>query len=499
MAVILGIDVGTQSLKAVLLDTDRGCLFSGGAGYEILIPEIGYAEEEPESWWRALKEVLAKMKSSQPKEFDAIEVIGLSGQMHGLVALDSNNDPLIPSIIWVDQRSKSQVERINSAYSDTELAALLHNRVFTGFGFPSLLWIKEERPEVFERIHKVCCPKDYLRMKLTGGDIGTDMSDASSMTGFDLQNRRWSHEVLEKFGLSRELFPDCHESTEIAGCVSDSAARETGLGKGIRIVYGSGDLAALLLGCGIYKEGMSAVNIGTGANYNCYSKEDRYDKKLRMQEFCNAVDRSYALAGAILSGGLSLSWLKNKILNIESYADVDRLASEAAPGSDGVVFLPYLGGERAPHMDYNATGVFFGLQHMHDKRHLCRAVLEGVTFALKDAESLIEENGVSNHRVVACGGGARSPLWLQIQADIFEKEVVVTEMNEQAGLGACIIAGIGAGIFSSAQEGCESLVRYQERRYEPNSQNTDIYRYRYEIYRSLYPSLKNIMRRNTSK
>ena len=406
MAVILGIDVGTQSLKAMLLDSDKGCLLSCGAAYDILIPEIGYAEEEPESWWKALKEVLEKMKQSHQKEFEAIEVIGFSGQMHGLVALDSNNNAIIPSIIWVDQRSKRQVEEINSAYSDTELAELLHNRVFTGFGFPSLLWIKEERPELFERIYKVCCPKDYLRTKLTGGKIATDMSDASSMTGFDLHNRKWNFEVLERFGLNRELFPECHESVEIAGSVSESAARETGLKKGIKVVYGSGDLAALSLGCGIYKEGMSAVNIGTGANYNCYSKEDRYDKKLRMQEFCNAVDSSYALSGAILSGGLSLSWLKNKILNIQSYAEIDRLASEVPPGSDGVIFLPYLGGERAPHMDYNATGLFFGLQHMHENKHLCRAVLEGVTFALKDAERLIEENGVQNHTVVACGGGA---------------------------------------------------------------------------------------------
>ncbi len=498
MAVILGIDVGTQSLKAMLLDTDKGCLFSDGAGYDINIPEIGYAQEDPEDWWRALKEVLAKMKQSNKREFDAIEVIGFSGQMHGLVALDAENKAVMPSIIWVDQRSKRQVEEISSAYTEDELAELLHNRVFTGFGFPSLLWIKEERPDIFKNISKVCCPKDYVRMKLTG-QIGTDMSDASSMTGFDLKNRQWNYEVLEKFGLRRELFPECHEATEIAGEVSVEAAAETGLKQGTKIVYGSGDLAALLLGCGICQEGMSAANIGTGANYNCYSKEDRYDSKLRMQEFCNAVDGSYALAGAILSGGLSLSWLKKNILSVQGYGEIDQMAAQVNPGSDGVIFLPYLGGERAPHMDYNATGMFFGLQHLHDRRHMSRAVLEGVTFALKDAESLIEGCGVKNHTVVACGGGARSPLWLQIQADIFEKEVIVTKTNEQASLGACIIAGIGAGIFSSAKEGCITQVRFSEKRYEPNAQNLQIYRHRYDIYRSLYPCLKELMKENTSK
>ncbi|MEG1166103.1 MAG: xylulokinase, partial [Oscillospiraceae bacterium] len=438
-------------------------------------------------------------KSARPREFGAIEVIGFSGQMHGLVALDGEGTPVCPAIIWVDQRAKRQVEKISGAYSFEELAYLLHNRVFTGFGFPSLLWIKEERPELFAKIRKVCCPKDYLRMKLCGGVAETDVSDASSMTGFDLKHRNWQFDVLEKFRLDRELFPSCHESTEIAGEVTANAAAATGLKQGIKIVYGSGDLAALLLGCGIYEEGTSAANIGTGANYNCFSAEDRFDSKLRMQEFCNSVDKSYALAGAILSGGLSLSWLKNKILGSAGYAEIDSLAEQIQPGSDGVIFLPYLGGERAPHMDYDATGLFFGLRHMHDKRHMCRSVLEGVTFALKDAESVIEACGVKNHTVVACGGGARSSLWLQIQADIFEKEVVVTEMNEQASLGACIIAGIGAGIFSSAKDGCDSQVRFKNERFEPNPQNYEIYRHRYDIYRSLYPCLKDLMKKNTTK
>ena len=498
MAVILGIDVGTQSLKTMLLDTDTGSSFSSGAGYEIQIPQKGYAEQDPETWWQALKGALAEIKRERPKMFEAVEVVGFSGQMHGLVALDSDNHPVMPAIIWVDQRSKHQVEEIGAAYTQRRLAELLHNRVFTGFGFPSLLWVKENQPRTFEKIRGVCCPKDYLRLKLIGGEVCTDMSDASSMTGFDLHNRKWSYEVLERFGLSGGLLPECHEATEIAGCISATAALDTGLKRGTKVVFGSGDLAALALGCGIYKEGIGAVNIGTGANYSCYSETDRYDEKLRMQEFCNAIDRSYILSGAILSGGLSLSWLKNKILDIRSYAEIDRLAGEVPPGSDGAIFLPYLGGERAPHMDYNATGLFFGLQHMHDKRHLCRAVLEGVTFALKDAENLMKENGLSSRRIVACGGGARSPLWMQIQADIFEKEIVVTETNEQASLGACIIAGVGAGIFLSAREGCELMVRFGNRRYEPDQRNFAVYRHRYEMYRSLYPQLKEIMKGNTS-
>ena len=496
MAVILGIDLGTQSIKVLLFDTEKGCLSSGSTDYDIQIPEVGYAQQNPDDWWQALKNVLDGIKCEKPKAFDAIEAIGFSGQMHGIVALDSSNSPVMPSIIWVDQRSKAQVEAINAAYSEEEIAILFHNRVFTGFGFPSLLWIKETHPELFEKIHKICSPKDYLRMRLVGGEIGTDASDASSMTGFDMKNRQWSYSVLEKFGLGRELFPECHEAVEVAGFVCEATARELGLPKNAKVVYGAGDVSALCLGSGAYKEGISVVNIGTGATYSSYSSEDRYDKKLRLQTFCHSIDKAYMMVGAVLSGGLSMSWLKNKILDISNYEEMSRLASEVCPGSDGLIFLPYLGGERTPHMDYNASGMFFGLQHAHDKRHLCRATMEGATFALKDAQTIVEENGVSNHAVVSCGGGAKSAVWLQMQADIFEKEIMMTNMNEQASLGACIIAGIGAKIFSSAQDACEQLVSFQDKRYSPNPKNIDIYRHRYDIYRSLYPNLKDIMQRN---
>ncbi len=496
MSVILGIDLGTQSVKAMLLDTEKGCVFSDAAGYEILIPEIDYAEQRPEDWWNALKSLLDKMKLSNRREFDSIEAIGFSGQMHGLVALDENNQPVCNAIIWVDQRSGPQVEKINSLYSFRDTARLFHNRPFTGFGVPSLLWIKELKPDVYRKIRRICSPKDYIRAKLTGDFSGTDMSDASSMFGFDFEKRDWNYDELGRMGLDRSIFPQCHEAFEIAGTVCAEASAETGLKKGIRAVYGCGDLAAMMLGCGAYREGISTANIGTSANYNCCCKTDIFDPELRMQEFCNAIDKSYLLAGAILSGGLSLSWLRNKILEGNDYDSVNSMAAQINPGSDGVIFLPYLGGERAPHMDYNASGMFFGLKHIHDKRHMIRAVLEGVTFALKDAERLIEDCGIKNDTVVSCGGGARSPLWMQIQSDIFEKEVIVTEISEQASLGACLIAGIGTGIFSSAEEACLTQVRYKEERYCPNSKNFEVYRHRYQVYHSIYPCVKELMHKN---
>lgn len=496
MAVILGLDLGTQSLKAMLLDTDCGVLNIQNEAYDLSFPELDWAQEDPEAWWSALKAVLARMKQAEPTAFAAVSVIGFSGQMHGMVPLDRNNVPVMPAIVWVDQRSKKQVQEIEESYSQQELAENMHNRIFTGFGFPSLLWIKEERPEVFADIHKICSPKDYLRLRLIGGEPETEMSDASSMTAFDFTNRCWNETVLRKFGLNKDLFPTPHESVEIAGTVTAEAAAETGLPKGTRVVYGSGDVAAVAMGCGMYREGIGISNIGTGGNFNCYSSRDTYDRKLRMQEFCNAIDRSYILCGAMLSAGLSLSWLKKKVVGIEDYGYLNQIAAAVPAGSEGLIFLPYLGGERAPHMDFNATGSFFGLRHVHEQGHFCRAVMEGVTFALKDSQRIMEENGVVSQKIIASGGGAKSPLWLQIQADIFEKEIVVTQTEEEACLGACLIAGIGAGIFHDPADACQRLVKLQDRHYEPISSNVEIYRQRYEIYRELYPQLKDLMKRN---
>ncbi len=497
MAVILGIDLGTQSLKAMLLDTASGVLNVQSEAYEICIPRAGWAEETPETWWAALKCVLSKMRLAKPVAFDAIKSIGFSGQMHGLVPVDRENRPVCPAIIWVDQRAKRQVAEIESAYAHQELAELMHNHVFTGFGFPSLLWLKEERPDLYEKVYKICAPKDYLRLKLVGGDIETDVSDASSMTGFDFTKRTWSSQVLEKFDLPSKLFPVCHEATDLVGAISPAAARETGLPVGAQVVCGSGDIAALSLGCGMYREGVGIINIGTGATYSCYSQTDVYDSKLRLQEFCNAINKSYILCGATLSGGLSLSWLKDKVLGIESYDEINRLAAAVPAGNEGLIFLPYLGGERAPHMDYNATGVFFGMQHVHGKKHFCRAVMEGVVYAMKDCDVLMADNGIYCDTIIASGGGAKSSLWLQIQADVLEKEILVTAVNEEACLGACLIAGIGSGIFRSPEDACAAnLVRFQDRRYEPNVHNSEIYRQRYEIYRSLYPLLKDQMKNN---
>ena len=499
MGVILGIDLGTQSLKAMLLETQSGESCTAAAAYSLRITQPGWAEEEPDDWIEALKTALNALRTQQPDWFSAIVAIGFSGQMHGLVALDAQARPVCPAITWVDQRSKRQVEQIEHSLGAQALAETMHNHVFTGFGLPSLLWLKQERPALYARVHGICSPKDYLRGFLTGEPPQTEVSDASSMTGFDFRTRSWNTALLERLGLDASVFPTCCESTQPAGTVCTAAARQTGLRAGIPVVYGSGDLPALLLGCGLWREGYAAVNIGTGGTYSCYSAEDRYDCRLRVQEFCNAVDRSYLLCGATLSAGLSVSWLKDKVLKLSDLDTLNAMAQSVTPGSDGLIFLPYLGGERAPHMDYNATGLFFGLRHLHERQHLCRAVIEGVTFSLKDAQRVMEESGVKSHTLIASGGGARSPLWLQMQADILEKEILVTDVKEQACLGACLIAGLGLGLFTSPQAACDRFVRYLPIRYEPNEKNYAVYRRRYETYRALYPRVKDLMAETISQ
>jgi xylulokinase len=492
MAIILGIDLGTQSVKSSLLDTQKGVIQTEAKAYEIKVPKPRYAEQDPEEWWEATKYVLAKLKASCEKEFGAIEAIGLTGQMHGLVALDKSYKPVIPAIIWLDQRSEKQVAEIEERIPFSEIASVIHNRIFTGFAFPSLLWLKENEPAVYSKIYKICCPKDYIRMKLTG-EIACEVTDASSTTIFDVPKRDWYFDAIDKFGLGRDKFPKCYESTEVAGRISASVSAETGLAKGTKVVYGSGDQSAHSIGNGAYHSGVLICNIGTGGVIATYSKHDVFDKQLRIHSFCNAIDNSYVVFGAMLAGGLSLNWLKNKVLDIEEYSDVSSLAADVTAGSEGLIYLPYLCGERTPHMNAGATGMLFGLKYLHDRKYLSRAVMEGVSFALKDSVLVLEEVGIKADRIIASGGGAKSEVWLQIQADIFDKEIQVISTEEQATLGACIIAGLGTGIFNSTKEACNRFVKFEDRVYCPDRKNVNKYNELFEIYQSLYQRNKDLM------
>lgn len=492
MASILGIDLGTSSVKAMLLDINHGVMGLESMAYDVDVPSVSYAEQSPEIWWKSLVLIIKKLQQKHPKEFEQIVSIGFSGQMHGIVVLDKAGRVLRPAILWLDQRSKEQLAYIKKSMTKQEMAEVFHNDVFTGYAFPSLLWIRDNEPEVFEKIDKIMQPKDYIRYKVTG-IIGMEVSDASSTLMFDPKKRVWAKAIIQRFKLPQNIFPKCYESTDIAGCVTKTCAKETGLKKGTLVVYGSGDQQAQSIGNGAVREGIIISNIGTGGQISTFSKKDKYDSKLRTHTFCHAIDQAYTIYGAALCSGMSLKWLKDNVLHIDGFETLSEKAGEITAGSEGVIYLPYLTGERTPHMNSKAKGMFFGIQLGHDERHLIRSVMEGVVFSLKDSLEIFEEMGIKSDEIIASGGGALSRVWLQIQADIFEKEVRVSKVKEQACLGACILAGVGTGHFSNIEEACKCYVKYDDYSYKPIKEHVERYRKSYKMYKKLYEQTKNLM------
>ena len=492
MAVVLGIDVGTSSMKAMLLDTEKGVAAVHAKSYELDIPRPGYAQQDPEMWWSSLLEVLDWLHIHYREEYEGISAVGYSGQMHGLVLAGENGEPLCPAIIWLDQRADKQLEEIYRAYTKAEMGSLLCNRVSSGFAFPSLLWVKENEPEILSKVDKILSPKDYLRFKMTG-KMGAEVTDASATGMFATAKRDWAWELLEKSGLPKEIFPSVAESSSIAGTISPECAKRTGLPEGIPVVYGAGDQQAQSIGNGVIRPGKIISNIGTGGQISAFLSEPVYDKKLRTNTFCHAIERAYTIFGATLCSGMSMNWIKNKILAVEDYGKVNELAGTAEPGSEGLLYLPYLSGERTPHMDPKAKGVFFGMTLAHGQGHFLRSVMEGVTYSLRDCMEILEGLGVEASSVIASGGGASSRLWLQIQADIFEKPVYVSKVKEQACLGACILAGAGTSILPSVEEGCRRFALLEEEVFLPQKENREVYRRGFEKYREIYKRLKDLM------
>lgn len=492
MRVVLGIDLGTSSVKAMLLDVDGSVIGVRAKEYGVDIPRPGWAEQDPELWWASLKEVLGWLRENYREAFEAVCAVGYSGQMHGLVLTGADGRPVRPAIIWLDQRAGKQLREINAVLSEERMGQIFCNRVSSGFAFPSLLWIKEQESDVFAKAEHVLSPKDYLRYKMTG-NVGAEVVDASSTTMFDTVNRDWAWEILERFDLPARLFPKVMESADIAGTISSACAKETGLPEDVPVVYGSGDQPAQSIGNGVIKSGQIISNIGTGGQISVFSEKPVYDKKLRTNTFCHAVRGGYTIFGATLCSGMSLSWAKNKVLHVDNYEEVNALVSAVRPGAEGLIYLPYLSGERTPHMNPDAKGVFFGMTLGQERGHFLRAVMEGVAYSLKDCLGIIQELGIDAPEVIASGGAASSAQWLQIQADILGKPVRASKVKEQACLGSCLLAAVGAGILPSLKEACQRFVSMDERIYYPDKNNTDVYQKGYEKYRKLYVRLRDMM------
>lgn len=496
MAYLLGIDVGTTGSKALLIDQDGEVVVSAVEEYPMYTPQPLWAEQDPEDWWRATVEAIKRVLSGlSPEE---VKGIGLTGQMHGLVLLDRDGQVLRPCIMWNDQRTGEQCASITDKVGAKRVLELTGNPVLPGFTAPKIVWVREHEPQVYEKVAKVLLPKDYIRFRLTG-EFATEVSGASGTSLLDVGRRRWSEEMLEALDIPAEWLPTCYESPQVSGRISLVAAKETGLTAGTPVVGGGGDQAAQAVGSGIIESGLVSVTSGTSGVVFASTDEFLVEPEGRLHAFCHAVPGKWHLMGVMLSAGGSLRWYRDTLgqtekevatlVGCDPYELLTQEAGQAPAGSEGLLYLPYLTGERTPYPDPYARGVFMGLTLRHDRRHLVRAVLEGVAYGLRDSLELIKALGLEIRQVRASGGGARSELWRQIQTDIFGTEMVTINVTEGAAYGAALLAGVGAGIYASVEEACEHAIRVVERT-EPIAESVAVYSQYYPIYRALYGALK---------
>lgn len=492
MRTILGIDLGTSSVKAMLFDAEQGVIAVRAEEYGVDIAHPGWAQQSPALWWESLVRVLRWLESHYREAYRSVCAVGYSGQMHGMVLTDAKGQPVRPAVIWLDQRAGRQLEEIGAALSEEDMGNVFCNRVSSGFAFPSLLWVREQEPEIFARAAHFLSPKDYIRYKMTG-EIGAEVVDASSTTLFATGERDWAWEVIDRFHLPPQLFTKVHESADIAGTVTVQCEAQTGLPAGIPVIYGSGDQPAQSIGNGVIGPGRIISNIGTGGQISAFSSRPAYDKKLRTNTFCHAIRDAWTIFGATLCSGMSLSWAKNKVFRVGSYEEINAAVAAVSPGADGLIYLPYLSGERTPHMNPDARGVFFGMTLGQEQGHFLRAVMEGVTYSLRDCLGILQELGVDAPEIIASGGATASPQWMQMQADILGKPVRVSRVKEQACLGSCLLAAVGTGVLPSLEEACGRFAVMDERVYLPDAANADVYREGYDTYRRLYERLWDLM------
>jgi xylulokinase len=488
---LLGIDLGTSSLKTVVYDPGGKIRAVAAYEYGVDTPHPGWAEQDPQVWYRAAVSTAHQALQSAGLPATEIAVIGLSGQMHGLVALDRQGRSLVPAIIWADQRSKAQVDRLREEVGVERLGHWTANPLATGFMLPSWLWLEENEPAIARQTASLLLPKDYLRFRLTGA-MGSEPSDASSTSMFNPARREWSAELLEMLHIDPGKLPPVGESAAIAGELQPQAASEMGLRPGIPVVYGGSDQSCQAIGHGILEPGILSCTIGTGGQLLAPTTEPRYDPRLRLHLFCHALPGRWHLEAAILSAGLSLKWLRDSILEGQDYGALADLASTAPPGSEGLFFLPYLVGERTPHMDPAARGAWIGLALRHRRAHLIRALMEGVVFALRQGLELISILGGPATKVVASGGATQHPLWLQLQADIFNRPITRSETVEAAATGAALLGGVGIGIYPDISSACQQVVRVQTEVIEPDPARAAFYNQAYDTFCSLYPRLKRL-------
>jgi xylulokinase len=493
---VLGIDVGTGGTRAVLIDRDGRVISSAVAEHAAMSsPYIGWAEQSPDDWWRAACEATKACLAESPEAGREVESIGLTGQMHGLVLLDDKNQVVRPAIIWCDQRTEEECREITEKVGERRMIELTANPALTGFTLPKVWWVKKHEPGVWSRVRSLMLPKDYIRFRLTGVRA-IDVADASGTLMFDVVHRTWSRPMLEVSRIEEDLLPKVFESQAVSGNVKEEGARLSGLQPGIPVVAGAGDQAAGAVGMGIVKAGAVSATIGTSGVVFAATSKPVLEPQGRIHTFCHAIPNRWHVMGVTQGAGLSLRWFRDQFGagKDDSRDPYERLAEEAAktpPGADGLLWAPYLMGERTPHLDPNARGALVGITAQHTRGHVIRAILEGVAFSLRDSLTLFREIGVPIESIRLGGGGARSAVWQQIQADVYGMPVELIEADEGAAYGAALLAGVGVGIWPSVDAACGNAVRVAKK-VEPNPKTTALMDQQYVEYRKLYPALRGI-------
>jgi len=497
----LGIDVGTGGTRALIMDVQGQVVASASAEHQhFASPRPGWAEQDPRDWWQACGVAVRKALQSGNIRAEDIGCVGFSGQMHGAVLLDSADEVVRPAIIWCDQRSEAQCSELEQLIGRNALIRLTCNPPLTNFTVTKFLWVRETEPQAWGRVAHVMLPKDYVRFRLTG-ERAIDMADASGTLLLDVANRKWSAEVLGKTGIDQKLLPALFESPQVCGNVSAAGSDATGLKVGTPVVAGAGDQAAGAVGMGIARVGAVSATIGTSGVVFASTDRPAMDPQGRLHTFCHAIPGRWHVMGVTQAAGLSLRWYRDQfgeaspgVQKKDGRDPYDVFAEEAATapaGSEGAFWAPYLMGERTPHLDPNARGAMVGLTASHTRAHVIRAILEGVAFSLKDTFTIFEEMKVPVTAIRLGGGGARSSLWRQIQADVYAHEVEVVAAEEGAAYGAAILAGTGAGAWASVEQACNAIVRVAKK-ITPNQKDSATLQQAYRGYRKIYPALRQL-------
>jgi len=489
MGYLIGIDSSTTATKALLMDEVGNVVAVAATEYDFETPKPLWSEQNPHLWWQgtinSIQQVLAKSNISGAE----VKGIGLTGQMHGLVLLNKDGKVLRPSLLWNDQRTQTQCDDIRARLGKERLIRLTGNDALTGFTAPKILWVRENEPDVYTQVAHILLPKDYVRYCLTG-EYATDKAGAAGTLLMDIQSRDWSTDVLAALDINPDWLPPTFEGTAVTGTISEAAAKATGLKAGTPVVGGGGDQAAQGVGVGAIESGIVALTLGTSGVVFASVDEPFVETNGRLHAFCHAVPNKWHLMGVMLSAAGSLRWYRDTLAPGVDFSDLVEQAATISPGSEGLLFLPYLTGERTPHPDPLARGAFVGLTVRHTQAYMTRAVLEGVAFGLRDSFELMKEAGLADIKQVrVSGGGAKSPLWRQILADVFDAELVTINTTEGAAYGAALLASVGAGVQTDLASIVNEAVRVTGRDVPGTAVTT--YNQYYQVYRNLYPALKS--------